>query len=123
MTPERWRQTNNLLQEALDRSFAEREAFLDNVCANDEALRKDVESLISFHERAQSFLETPALEAAANLFGDDRTGSLVGQLIGSYKIERLIGIGGMGEVYLAEDTSLDRKVAIKFLPIDLETDE
>ena len=123
MTPERWRQTNNLLQEALDRSPAEREALLDKVCSDDPNLRKEVESLLSFHERAGVFLETPALETAGGLLADDLAGSLAGQLIGSYKIETLIGTGGMGEVYLAEDTRLDRKVAIKFLSSDLEADE
>jgi serine/threonine protein kinase len=123
MTPERWRQTNSLLQEAMDRPPEEREAFLDEVCAGDHNLRKEVDSLLSFHERATVFLETPALEAASGLLADDPAGPLEGQVIGFYKIERLVGTGGMGEVYLAEDTRLDRKVAIKFLPGDLEADE
>lgn len=123
MTPVRWHQINSLFQEALDRSPEERVAFLDAACAGDEAYRKQVQSLIACHERAQDFLEIPALEAAYGWLGDDQADSLVGKLIGSYKIEAQLGAGGMGEVYLAEDTKLDRKVAIKFLPEELEEDD
>jgi serine/threonine protein kinase/Tfp pilus assembly protein PilF len=123
MTPARWQRINSLFQEALDHSVEERVAFLDAACAGDEAYRKQVQSLIACHERAQGFLETPALEAASGWLEDDEADSLVGKLIGSYKIEALLGAGGMGEVYLAEDTKLDRKVAIKFLPEELEEDD
>lgn len=123
MTPERWQHINSLFQESLDRPTPERRAFLDEACAGDEDSRNEVQSLISFHARAQDFLEVPALEAAAGWFAGDQEETLVGTLIGSYKIEALLGAGGMGEVYLAEDTKLDRKVAIKFLPRDLEEDE
>ncbi|MEK6321184.1 MAG: protein kinase [Acidobacteriota bacterium] len=123
MTPARWQQINSLFQEALDRSTRERRAFLDEVCADDEDSLKEVHSLISFHERAQDFLEVPALEAAARWLADDQADSRVGQLIGSYKIGARLGSGGMGDVYLAEDTKLGRKVAIKFLPVELEEDD
>jgi tetratricopeptide (TPR) repeat protein len=123
MTPARWQQINSVFQEALDRSSEERGAFLDEACSGDEASRKEVQSLISFHERAHDFLEVPALEAATAWLADDQADSLVGKLIGSYKIEARLGSGGMGEVYLAEDTKLERKVAIKFLPIELEEDD
>jgi serine/threonine protein kinase/Tfp pilus assembly protein PilF len=123
MTPTHWRQINSLFQEAVDRPRPERTAFLDEVCSGDEDSRKEVQSLISFHERAQDFLEVPALEAAAGWLADDQADSRTGQLIGSYKIGPRLGSGGMGEVYLAEDTKLGRKVAIKFLPIELEEDD
>ena len=123
MTPARWRQINSLFQEALDRSSPERTAFLDEACADDEDSRKEVQSLISFHQRAQDFLEVPALEAAVGWLADDQADSRTGQLIGSYKIGPRLGRGGMGEVYLAEDTKLGRKVAIKFLAIELEEDD
>src|SRR6185369_14356437 len=121
MTPERWQRIDDLLQEAVKRPRHERAAFLDEVCA-DEASRKEVESLISFHEQADDFLEMPAFEEAATLLADQGE-ALIGLAVGPYRIERLLGAGGMGEVYLAEDTKLDRKVAIKFLPPYLEADE
>lgn len=123
MTPERWQHINSLFQEALDRSTSDRRAFLDEACAGDETSRNEVQSLISFHEKANVFLEEPALKAAAGWFAGDHEASLVGTLIGSYQIEARLGAGGMGEVYLAEDTRLDRKVAIKFLPRELEEDD
>ncbi|MFY9556405.1 MAG: serine/threonine-protein kinase, partial [Blastocatellia bacterium] len=121
MTPERWQRIDGLLQEAIGRPRDERAAFLDEVCA-DEASRKEVESLISFHDQAANFLEVPAFEAAAGLLAD-QVDSLVGLAVGSYRIEKLLGAGGMGEVYLAGDMKLDRSVAIKFLPAYLEADE
>lgn len=123
MMAERWRQIDALLQEALKRAPEDRAMFLDEVCATDEAARKEIESLISFHEQAETFLEVPAFEAVAKTFYVNQPESIVGLRVGAYKIEALLGAGGMGEVYLAEDTKLDRKVAIKFLPADLEADE
>lgn len=123
MKPERWQQIDDLLQAVVERSLAEREALLDEACSEDQSLRQAVESLLSFSEKAESFLERPALEEAAGLFCEEEAELMSGQLIGSYKIETWLGSGGMGDVYLAEDTKLDRKVAIKFLPSYLEQDE
>lgn len=123
MTPDRWQHINRLFQEALDHSTSERSAFLDEACAGDEDSRSEVQSLISFDAKAQEFLEVPALEVAAGWFAGEPEETLVGTQIGSYKIEARLGAGGMGEVYLAEDTKLDRKVAIKFLPREMEEDE
>lgn len=111
-----------MLQEALKRPLNERSQFLSQEC-KDEAVRKEIESLISFHKQAESFLEVPAFEATKFLLCERESEELVGLLIGSYKIEAPLGAGGMGEVYLAEDTKLGRKVAIKLLPTYLETDE
>src|SRR5436190_1626268 len=121
MTPERWQQIDELLQEAIQRPRRERAAFLDEVCP-DEASRREVESLVSFHQQAENFLEVPAFEDAGGLL-ESQVESLVGLTVGPYRIESLLGAGGMGEVYLAEDTKLDRRVAIKFLPGSLEADE
>ena len=123
MTPERWQQIDNVLQRVVDIGAVERTALLDKLCTGDEGLRQEVESLISFQQMAQKFLEVPALEEAASLFCDDEANSLEGLVIGRYRIEARLGVGGMGEVYLAEDTNLDTKVAIKFLPSYLEADE
>ena len=90
----------------------DRQAYLSAACAGDEALRLEVESLLASDERAKSFLESPAV-----VVGDDTrvTRSLEGQRIGPYQIASRIGAGGMGEVYQARDTTLNRKVAIKVL--------
>lgn len=122
MTPEHWQQIDTLFQAVLHYPLDERSALLDDACADKES-REEVESLIFFHQQAENFLEVPVFEAAAKLFFEDRIEAMIGLTIGSYKIEAQLGAGGMGEVYLAEDTKLDRKVAIKFLPLDLEADE
>jgi hypothetical protein len=91
MTPDRWQEIDNLIMKVVERPMAERAAFLDQVCSADKTLRLEVESLISFREKAQSFLEVPALEDAAHLFGmtqNDRMGKLV---IGRYRIEGQLG--------------------------------
>src|SRR5260370_2543562 len=123
MTPEGWQQIDTLLQRVVDIGAAERTALLDEFCTGDEDLRQEVESLISFQEMAQSFLEVPALEEAADLLSEDDAGAVGELVLGRYRIEAQLGAGGMGEVYLAEDTNLDHKVAIKFLPSYLEADE
>jgi serine/threonine protein kinase len=122
MTPERWRFINSLLDETLDRSPEERAAFLDDACGADDVSRKEVESLVSFQGTLETFLEVPALDAAADLFVNDPSGR-AGTALGAYRIGSHIGAGGMGDVYLAEDSRLDRKVAIKVLPPDLQSDD
>jgi serine/threonine protein kinase/Tfp pilus assembly protein PilF len=123
MKPERWQKIDSVLQAVVAHPLAEREARLDEACAGDKSLRQAVESLLSFREKAEGFLEGPVLEDAADMFCEEEVELTTGQLIGSYQVETQLGSGGMGEVYLAEDTKLDRKVAIKFLPSYLEQDE
>jgi eukaryotic-like serine/threonine-protein kinase len=89
-----------------------RPAYLAEACGDNEALRQEVESLLASNERAKSFLETPAAAQVQDAFAAK---NLEGHRIGSYQIEARIGAGGMGEVYKALDTKLNRQVAIKVL--------
>ena len=123
MKPERWKQVNDLFRSAVDRAPGERAAFLDESCYGDEGMRREVESLLTSHERAENFIEIPAFEVAPELVPNDSSDALIGKLISHYRIESLIGIGGMGEVYLAQDERLGRKAALKLLPQSLTTDE
>ena len=123
MKPERWKQVSDLFQSAVERAPEERTAFLDESCYGDEGMRREVESLLTSHERAENFIELPAFEVAPELATNDSADELVGKLLGHYRIESLIGVGGMGEVYLARDERLGRKAALKLLPDSLTIDE
>src|SRR5262245_51655966 len=123
MKPERWRQIDQLLEAALERRPEERSAFLAVACGGDESLRLEVESLLRSDEVAKSFIEEPVVALAAEAMTDLYVRELPGQRISHYQILSRLGAGGMGEVYLAEDLKLERRVAIKFLPPALMADE
>ena len=118
-----WQRVKNLFNAAVDLPMAERETFLSDACAEDYDLRSEVESLIASHEKDGSFIDSPAYEAAAELIMDDKAELKPGQKIGSYEIVSFITRGGMGEVYLAEDRRLSRKVALKVLPVSFTKDD
>ncbi len=123
MKAERWQQIEDLYHAALERAASERVSFLTGACAGDEELRVEVASLLAAHEQASTFIEKPVAEAAARLFVNDQTRAMLGRQISHYKILSLLGTGGMGEVYLAQDTNLGRRVAIKVLLASFSRDE
>src|SRR5215813_6870827 len=116
MTPESHRKICNLYNSASELATAQRPAFLDEACGGDEGLRREVESLLSARDRAGDYFAVPAMDVAARLLAEENYPSLAGQSLSHYQVLSLIGAGGMGEVYLAEDTRLRRKVALKLLP-------
>ena len=122
MKAERWQQVERLYHASLERGAEERADFLEEACAGDEGLRREVESLLAYEARAENFIESPALEVAAKMMAEDAS-ALAGQTISHYKVISRLGAGGMGEVFLAEDTRLERRVALKFLPTHLTQDK
>jgi eukaryotic-like serine/threonine-protein kinase len=120
--PDRWRQIEELYHRAMARDADERRAFLAEASAGDDALRREVESLLAYQKQAEPMLEMPALELAARSAARNNVRLFEGQQIGSYRILSLIGSGGMGEVYLARHSKLERDVALKVLPAELSRD-
>ncbi|MEZ5426430.1 MAG: protein kinase [Pyrinomonadaceae bacterium] len=100
----------------LEKPPSMREEFLKKICGDDLELHRQVKSLLSFDEQAGDFIETPPEDIAAAIFARQPDEDLVGKILNHYRILSMLGVGGMGEVYLAEDTNLGRKAALKLLP-------
>ena len=109
MKPDHWQQVSQLYHAALAKDPNERGRFLAQTCEGDDALRREVESLLAHEGTAEGFLTAPALEMAAKVMAEDAGGSLSGRQIGSYQILSRLGAGGMGEVYRARDTKLESR--------------
>ena len=116
---EAWTRAKTLFDAARDLPADRRPAYLAEACGANSALRREVETLLASYDRMEDFLEGPA---AVVVDGLSRIGLLEGQDIGPYRLMARIGTGGMGDVYKARDTRLDRTVAIKVLPAHLATD-
>src|SRR5215813_14198342 len=131
MEPDRWEQIERLYHAALERGPDGREAFLDEACAGDEDLRREVAGLVASDNPSDSFIQSPAIGIAARAMADEpliKSSNkpmeilIAGSQIGAYQLLEPLGRGGMGEVHLALDTRLGRKVAIKLLPAEFTAD-
>ncbi|HMT08541.1 MAG TPA: serine/threonine-protein kinase, partial [Pyrinomonadaceae bacterium] len=129
MTPERWQQIEEIFHEASDLDGAARFEFLDERCAGDAELRSEVDQLLSQYEQASSFIEQPIINSTsgnvlANLLDESDADPLTGKVLGSYRIEREIGRGGMGAVYEAvrADGEFRLRVAVKVVKRGVDTD-
>ncbi len=127
MSPERWQRIEPLYYEALERPAHERLAWLAEACAGDAELQREIAALLDANDEASGFLTTQALHLVAHSLaaGEKATRPLsaaVGQRLSHYQVLSRIGAGGMGEVFLARDTSLERRVALKLLPANFTQD-
>lgn len=118
--PDRWEMIVALAEAASSREGQQRTSFLDEACAGDRSLRSEIESLLASDQDARDFLEEPVSEIVGRLIASsDEEESMIGRRFGPYTILDLLGVGGMGKVYLAYDERLERKIALKLLPREL----
>jgi len=129
MPSDRWKEIEQLCDQALARSEEERGAFLESACAGNDGLRREVESLLAFQKQAENFIETPAMDQAAKALAESGYGTRtaatprIGRMVSHYRIVERLGYGGMGEVYRAvrADDQYQKLVALKLVRSDFDT--
>ncbi|MGI9055678.1 MAG: protein kinase domain-containing protein [Pyrinomonadaceae bacterium] len=119
---ENWQQVRSIFDDALRQKPEERGEFVKSVCGGDEILLSEIESLLASFDSTETFLETPAIAKVADEVLSENRQFSNGQILDHYEIIRQIGAGGMGEVYLAQDAKLHRRVALKVLLRNLSSD-
>src|SRR5262249_17968896 len=122
-TSEHWRKVEELFHAALKLEPDRRAVFLSEACSREPELLAEIQSMIAAHEAEGSFIDSPAFEGTTVLTDSTQAESRIGKSVGHYNLVASLGKGGMGEVYLAEDSSLRRKVAIKFLTTETVSDD
>ncbi len=122
MTPERYQRIVDLFQKIVEVGNDRRDVILDQSCAGDEDLRREVHAMLAAHEQVTHVTEKPPDDLTTVAMDENLARSLIGQKLGEYEVTARLGSGGMGEVFLAVDTRLRRKVALKLLPEEYTTD-
>jgi len=115
VSAERLQQVQALYNDALAIEPKERAAFLDSACGGDSDLRREVESLLAYQDQAETWLDKPAYQVAAQSLADEGAGVLVDRMLGRYQLLSLVGRGGMGDVWRVDDLTLHTQVALKLL--------